>query len=259
MDNERLVHYIMKGHILYWDLLGDMRGNNNHKSDVCWLSGDISFTYAVKLQGSDYRNQLDYIVNQIVNKEIPGNITVCPDSIDQDIDLIGYINETGLFRRSFTSLGMAKELNTDSTFPKADKNLNIFRVNSLSELKMCGAILNTAFEYDLFSFEHYLDAFNTQEVTFYIAEYNGLPVGACMSITEEDILEIAWVGTLNGYRKKGIAGYLIHAAEKDALQKGISVAVLTASEGAVNAYKRIGYNGYCSFEIFDYIGGKDDK
>ncbi|MBP7177089.1 MAG: GNAT family N-acetyltransferase [Thermoclostridium sp.] len=259
MDNEKFVNCIIKGHTLYWDLLGNMRGNNNHKSDICWLSGDISFTYSIHLNGSAYRNQFDRIVHRIENKEVPNNITVCPDSADQGIDLIGYINKTGLFRRSFTSLGMAKELNIDTTFPKADKRLNIFRVNNLCELKMCGAILNTVFEYDLFSFEHYLDAFNTQEVTFHIAEYNGLPIGACMSITKDDILEIAWVGTLNGYRKKGIAASLIHAAEKDAVQKGVSVAVLTASEGAINAYKRIGYQGYCSFEVFDFIGRENEK
>ena len=253
MCNSVVINNIVKGHTLYWDLLGSMRGNNIHKGEVCWLSGDINFTYLTKLN-ADYKNQLDLIVKQIISKEIPDNIAVSPDSINDNADLVEYINKTGLFKKSFTSLGMAKELDANTSFPKPGKHLNIFRVNNSSELKMCGAILNAAFEYDLFSFEHYLDAFNTQEVTFYMAEYNGLPVGACMSITKEDILEIAWVGTLNGYRKKGIAGHLINAAEKDALQKGISIAVLTASEGPINAYKRIGYNGYCSFINYDFIG-----
>ena len=50
------------------------------------------------------------------------------------------------------------------------------------------------------------------------------------SILSDEFVEIAWVGTLIGYIKKGIGGgYSINAAEKDALQQGKSIAVLNAS------------------------------
>jgi predicted GNAT family acetyltransferase len=112
--------------------------------------------------------------------------------------------------------------------------------------------LNTAFEYDLFSFGHYLDAFNDSRVKFYLAEYNGIPAGACMSIYGDDFVEIAWVGTLNGYRKKGIAGYVMNMAEKDALEQGKTLAVLSAFEAGVNAYSRIGYKQYCEIKKIVY-------
>lgn len=38
-----------------------------------------------------------------------------------------------------------------------------------------------------------------------------------MSIWGDDFVEIAWAGTLTGYRKKGMAGYLIGIAEQDAI------------------------------------------
>ena len=82
----------------------------------------------------------------------------------------------------------------------------LFRVNEIYQLKICGAILNAAFEYDLFSFEHYLDAFNHPCVRFYLAEYKGIPAGACMSIIDNDIVDIGWVGTLKGFRIIGIRG-----------------------------------------------------
>ncbi len=75
-----------------------------------------------------------------------------------------------------------------------------------------------------------------------------------MSILGNNIAEIAWAGTLNGYRKKGIAGHLISMAEKDAAGKGIPVSVLTARPGAINAYSRIGYKPYCEFHEFEYKG-----
>ncbi len=253
MCHDKIIDCIMKGHAAYWDLLGGMRGNTMHKGDVCWLSGDIHFSYAMKLHGPDYRTQLDHVVERIRHREIPGNIPVSPDSADDGADLTEYVDKTGLFKASFTSLGMAKTLDAGVSHPKADKRLNLYRVNHMGDLKMCGAILNAAFAYDLFSFEHYLDAFNAREVAFHLAECNGLPVGACMSILQEDILDIAWVGTLSGYRKKGIAGCLIQAAEGDAMRKGAAIAVLTASEGAIHAYQRIGYQGYCRFVNYDFI------
>ncbi len=250
------IDYILQGHDLYWDMLGNMRGNINHKSDICWLSGDIDFTYSMVLDESDYSKQISQIVTRIKNKEIPNNLLITPKSAPEDIDLLDCFMKTGLFKIGSTSLGMLKKLAPHTLLPASEKCLNIFRVNDLLQLKICGAILNTSFEQDLFSYEHYIDAFNTYNVRFYIAEYNGLPVGACMSILSDEFVEIAWVGTLVGYRKKGIGGYLINAAEKDALQQGKSIAVLTASEGAINAYKRIGYNGYCKFDTIFY---KDDE
>ena len=80
---------------------------------------------------------------------------------------------------------------------------------------------------------------------FYLAEYDGLPVGACMAQYGDDFVNISWVGTLNGYRKLGIAGYLIQEAEREAIKQGKAIGVLHALTDAVGAYKRIGYKEYC--------------
>lgn len=253
---DRYVDWILHGHTLYWDMLGSMRGNNNHKGNVCWLSGDVNFSYDLTVSEPEISEQIKQIIQRIKSGEIPGNLTISPVSAPAGVNLLDCFMKTGLFKMNFQSPGMAKELKQETIFPKPEKRLNIFRINDLWQLKTCGAILNAAFEYDLFSYGHYLDAFNMQDVGFYLAEYDGLPVSACMTISGEDIVEIAWVGTLNGYRKKGIAGYIINAAEKDALQHGKSCAVLTAFEGAVNAYKRIGYKDCCMISVIDYTGDR---
>jgi GNAT superfamily N-acetyltransferase len=252
MNEDKYISHIMQGHELYWNMLGNMRGNQNHTGDICWISGDLFYSYATKLKGTDYESHIEQIIGRIKSREIPRNILISPSSAPANVNAFALFMKTGDFKAKRTNLGMLKELNSDTVFSQVDKCLNIFRVNELWQLKICGAILNAAFEYDLFSFEHYLDAFNMQEVNFYIGEYKGLPVGACMSIEGKDIVEIAWVGTLNGYRKKGIAGHIIQAAEKDALYKGKGIAVLSAFEGAINAYKRIGYTGYCKIDVIEY-------
>ena len=150
------------------------------------------------------------------------------------------------------AIDFLKELYSDLLFPAPPYNINLFRVKEVYQLKTAGSILNSAFEYDFFSFEHYLDIFNTSYAYFYIAEYNGIPAGACMVLHGEDFMEIAWAGTLNGYRKKGIAGYLLNMAEKDAVEKGIPISVLSAFPGGVNAYSRVGYRKICEIKIICY-------
>lgn len=252
MTNEQFIEYIVRGHRYYWDMLGNMRGNINHKGSISWLSGDIYYAYSVVLDGPDYPNEIEGIIKKMISKEIPDNLVITPDSAPADIDICGSFLSHGSFKAG-NDFGMAKELYGESTIPMPPKNINIFRVNENCQIKMCGAILNTAFAYDLFSFEHYLDAFNTPYVRFYIAECNGIPAGACMSLLGDDFVEIAWVGTLNGYRKKGIAGYLIDMAEKDAVREGKFISVISAFPAGVNAYKRIGYKEYCDIKVVSYI------
>jgi ribosomal protein S18 acetylase RimI-like enzyme len=80
---------------------------------------------------------------------------------------------------------------------------------------------------------------------FYLAEYDGLPVGACMTQHGDEFINISWAGTLPGYRKLGISGFLIQEAERDGFQQGKKTSVLHGRPDAVGAYRRIGYRDYC--------------
>ena len=149
---------------------------------------------------------------------------------------------------------MAKILQPGIALPGADQRLSIHCVNDLNQLKMGGAIFNAAFEYDVFSYEHYLDAYNMGGVNFFLAEFAGLPIGACMTISDDGLMEVAWVAVLTGYRKRGIAGRLINTAKQYAIKDGKSISVLSAFEGGINAYRRVGYKAYCKIDVISYIG-----
>lgn len=252
MTDSQYVDYIVKGHMHYWDMLGNMRGNENHKGNINRLSGDINYIYSANFNGPDYCEEVEGIVRKIKNKQIPDSLIIVPQAIPSNVDICELFLSHGGFNNIRSDCGMAKKLQVNMDFPVPPENINLFQVNEIHQLKMSGAILNTVFEYDLFSFEHYLDAFNNSSVRFYLAEYNGIPAGACMSILGDDFVEIAWVGTLNGYRKMGVAGYLINMAEKDAIDEGKSISVLSAFEMGINAYKRIGYKPYCEFNTICY-------
>jgi len=241
--------YVALGHNLYWNMLGNMRGVQNHTGKVSWLGGDVSCTYHVKFDGLVYEEEVAEIARSIKAGEIPARLIITPDSAPSNVD---NICELFMAHEGFsvgTDSGMTKVLSAETIADKPPKNINIFKVSEIDRLKIAGAILNSAFEYDIFSFEHYLDAFYNPNVRFYLAEYNGIPAGACMSILGENFVEIAWVGTLTGYRKKGLAGYLVGMAEQTAFADGKTISVLTAFSGAVNAYSRIGYEKCCEYKV----------
>ena len=223
----------------YWELLGSMRGIANITGKICRLEGDISYTYLATFDETGVERDLADLIEKINSKEIENEFRVIPQLYSGDI--VGKILANHDFRESNVNFGMVKELSTEAYEKHEDKNLNIFRVNDVERLKFCGSILNACFDYDIFSFSHYLDAYNCCKIKFYIAEYKGLPAGACMAMHGEDYVEIVWVGTLPGYRKKGIAGRIISRAEADAVNAGKRFATLVAVPDAKPTYERLNY------------------
>ena len=244
MTDIQYIDTINRGHFLYWDMLGELRGMNNHKEDnLRWLTGDISHNYYC--EADDAQN----IIGRIKNGEIPKSLTFLTDNSEENS--LELFRATGLFKESFSAAGMAHEL-MDTVLPKTDKRLNLFRVRDVAQLKMAGAILNTVFGYRLFSFEHFIEMMENDEQFLYLAEYDGLPVGACMSQHGDCFVNISWVGVLPGYRKLGIAGYLIQAAERNGIRHNKTIGVIHALPEAVGAYTRIGYMNYCMTTVLEH-------
>lgn len=250
MDTQQAIRYIEQGHLHYWHALGQLPDNTAHEDLVYWMSGHIRHSYFLKLDAAKYEEQCAAIIADMRAKRLPRNFPIAPGSIEGDIDLVGYLVGTGYFEQQESSEGMAKVLTKAEETPH--QNLVLKRVEHQNDLKVTGAILNAAFEYDLFSFEHYQALSAMPYVHFYLAEYQGLPVSACMALYADEFVEIAWVGTLPGYRRKGIAGTLMGLAEQDALQQGKQVAVLNAFKAAAGAYRHVGYETYFEFRGVAY-------
>ena len=236
MTDKQYAATINRGHFLYWDMLGKLRGIEDHNENgLRWLTGDVTYNYSVET------TDVNDVIQRMKEKKIPSNLVFLTDNMEANPEEA--FLAAGLFKSGSGTTGMAHEL-LDTPLPKTDKRLNLFRVNEISQLKMTGVIFNASFEYRLFSFEHYLEMMENEGQFFYLAEYDGLPAGACMSQHGDDFVNISWAGTLPGYRKLGIAGHLIQKAERDAIMNGKKLGVLHGRPDAVGAYRRIGYRGY---------------
>jgi len=231
MNHNQYIDIINRMNLSYFEMLGNLRGNEKHKEDnLHWLTGNIAYIYFVG------EVEVDEVVRCMKTGEIPETIMFQVGDAQSELFM-----DTGLFTKEVVAV-MAHEL-ADTSLPKPDKELNIFRVNEIEQLKSAGAILNTAREFRLFSFQDYLDMMNDGQC-FYLAEYDGLPVGACMTMDGEDFLAIPFIGTLPGYRKLGIAGHLIQAAEHEGINRGKTIGARNAFPIAIEACKRVGYREY---------------
>lgn len=236
MSDNSYNEMIMRGHFLYWDMLGQLSGIENHQEEkLRWLTGDINYTYFTDT------SEINELVARINKGEIPNNLYFFSD------DLVTYpatlYLESGLFEKDAETFGMAHEL--DKTVQlEPNQHLELFQVKDLIQLKMVSSILNTAFEYNLFSFAKYREMFRNEGQYFYLAEYDGVPASAIMVQDGDDFVNISWVGTLAGYRQLGLAGHLIQMAEYDALSRGKTLAVLQGYTGIIGAYRHIGYKEY---------------
>ena len=242
MANANILNCAIQSYKDYWEFLGTMRGITDITGKICRLEGDINYTYLVNLDETALENDLDDIIEKIKSKEIGNEFKIIPELYSPGI--VDKIIKARPFRELGCSFGMAKNLACEIYEKQNDKNIDVFRVNDIGQLKFCGAILNACFEYDIFSFSHYLDAFNNHKIRFYFAEYKGIPVSSCMAMYDEEYVEIVWVGTIPRYRKKGIASRLIIQAETDAIERNKKFAVLTALPEAKSTYEKLNYKQY---------------
>jgi len=215
---------------LYFEMLGNLRGNEHHIDvNLRWLSGNINFIYFV--------GNIDIIelVQRMKNGEIPNilNLEFGNERLDDFM-------ATGLFDKEVTAVYMAHELG-DKPLPEPEKNLNIYKVSDIEQMKTVGTVLNTARDYRIFNYQDYFDMYNTDGWYSYLAEYDGLPVAACMTKDGDDFLYLNNIGTLSPYRRLGIGSQLMYFAERDAIQRGKKIGVRFSYSIAIGASERIGY------------------
>jgi ribosomal protein S18 acetylase RimI-like enzyme len=218
---------------LYFEMLGNLRGNKHHIEDnLRWISGNINFIYFVG------NIDIAELVQRMKNDEIPNilNLEFGNERLDDFM-------ATGLFDKEVTAVYMAHELG-DMALSETEKNLSIYKVSEIKQLKIAGTVLNAARDYRIFNYQDYVDMFNTEGIYFYLAEYEGLPVAGCMTIDGDDFLYVNNIATLSAYRKLGIASQLMYFAECDAIQRGKMIGVRFSYSIAIGASERVGYKVY---------------
>ncbi|MDR0896262.1 MAG: hypothetical protein LBN04_00240 [Oscillospiraceae bacterium] len=69
MTDKQYFDAILRGHFRYWEMLGNLRGNQNHQEDnLRWLTGDINHTYFTG------KIEKEPLIQRMKDGEIPDNL-----------------------------------------------------------------------------------------------------------------------------------------------------------------------------------------
>lgn len=84
--------------------------------------------------------------------------------------------------------------------------------------------------------------------TFFLAKLNDQPVGAGSLLPPLDgVAEVAGIGTLSAFRRRGIAAAVTAAAANEAFDQRVGIAFLTAAdENAGRVYERVGFRPFAT-------------
>ena len=231
MTKEKQAELCQRGDFMYWDMLGSLTGfENNVERGLRWLSGKLFWSYYT--ESSDVED----VIIRITNKEVPERIFfgVC----DINSTRIRPFTKTGLFRLE-TGFSMFHDLNDVKEVEPCER-VEIVRVTDPAQLKMT-SMMPLGQCTDIFTYKNYVEMQETPGTVFYLAECDGVPVGTLMAQYGDDFVQISWVFTKDGYRKRGISGYMIQVAEREAVEQGKKYGVLSAGIEGKGSYSRVGY------------------
>ncbi|MBC5823675.1 MAG: GNAT family N-acetyltransferase [Candidatus Eremiobacteraeota bacterium] len=89
-----------------------------------------------------------------------------------------------------------------------------------------------------------------RSVTYYLAWFEGKPVGTAELYVDNALAGVYSVATVEEARRRGVATALTVTALTDAFDKGRCLATLQASESGQGLYARLGFRSRCRFSFF---------
>lgn len=89
---------------------------------------------------------------------------------------------------------------------------------------------------------------------YYAGFLDGKLVSTSMLVIEENFAGIANVSTIPEARNRGIAKAVTLAAVEDAMTRGYRMAVLQATPSGKKVYRQLGFQEYCKFGVYIWLG-----
>lgn len=98
--------------------------------------------------------------------------------------------------------------------------------------------------------QYLIERANKGSLRLYLASYEGIPAAASMVIDHPEVAGLHWVATLPEYRGKGLGYAISHKPLIDAKARGLSSAILLASDMGKPIYEKIGFREYALYNVY---------
>jgi len=153
-----------------------------------------------------------------------------------------------LYQRRYLALPPqpAMALTRPPTFPALSLDITVEPVTTVATLSAFCSLQNAVFDFSIPDLRKRFPVSQIKEskIRHYLAFYQEQPVGAGTIVYAEGVASVWNVGTLDQFRRQGVAICLLQRMLTDAAQAGYTIIMLYSSAQAFKFFSRIG------FEIF---------
>lgn len=182
----------------------------------------------------------------------PWSWIVGPDCRPSDV---GARLESQGMQMAFSMPGMAIDLD-DWTSPESDSDVQVEWIengaNLESWLELCFDVFDIPHEAkSLFQTLHRSVPISPgDKIGYVVGLLDGKPVSTTSYFLGDGVVGIYCVATLEEARGKGIASALVSACLSAGRDRGYHVGILQSSSKGFNAYRRLGFEEVCRFQVY---------
>ena len=158
------------------------------------------------------------------------------------------------FRKMMTWPGMGLDLAVQD-FSQMTNNVEVVKVDNESDLQQWVEVVNEVlFVRSPLDYMFFEDSWRSGLFHFYAAKVDGKIGATAMTYQQGPDLGIYMVATSTNHRRKGLARAITVQLLKDAQAANLQHAYLQASKMGANIYHNLGFETFCTFDIYWLLG-----
>jgi predicted GNAT family acetyltransferase len=236
----------------FYKTLAKVSGVKLHEEkDIIWTTAEphLIFWAQFEKQASDTRIQ--EVIKQMKEGKAPSTWLVGP--LTKPADINRRLAREGFYLWQQWS-GMAVNLAEAAEGLMLPPGLEVERVQTVKSMKDWIEVVNISmFSGSGVDEKLHWHMSKEQNVQYYLAKFDGVPVAASMMNLSPESAGIYMVSTLPSYRNRGFGTAVVSIPLMDARMAGHKLGVLEANKLGEGLYRRIGFKDYCQFYIFRKI------
>lgn len=230
-----------------------------HEGPVSWIipqEGEKgpALAFRICLKEENAEAELTTLIRGIRDGKVPQRWLVTPDASPENIAAV--MKEKGFIDLSESAdepePGMLLQKN--DFIPYEEESPIICRkVSKKEDFESWIDVVNTALHgWDMIDAEHYFAWVESDHITIWLAEMNGVAISTCATIQNGRTGSLEFVSTLEEYRRRKAAALLCSRAVRELLHNGAETVTLSACGHAALLYERLGFQRYFNNRILKF-------
>lgn len=240
---------IVQNYYNYYKIFAQADIINLYEGSVSWIipcKGEKgpSIAFRVHLNEESAETELRVLIQGIREGKVPQIWHITPDASPDNI--IDIMKKSGFkdLSEDASEPEPTMLLHKNDFIPYAEKDSPIIcrKISAKKDFKLWIDVVNTALHgWDMIDAEHYFTWVESNNISVYLAEIDGIAVSTCATIQNENASSLEFVSTLEQYRRRKAAIMLCSYAINDLLNNGVEVVTLGACGHSAFLYEKLGF------------------